>query len=132
MLYRCKCCLLLPLVLVLVQLSAALGIERLLVNLDGREQKFVGEAVLEDPAGGLLLKTDEGALWPINAKAILDRTTDAAELAPLSKKQLAERLLQEMGPAFKSHESKPLRDLVQFALRAFAKGLSGILEKGGS
>jgi len=82
------------------------GVERVLVNLDGREQRLTGEAVYEDPAGGLLLKTDEGGMWTLSAKHILERTTDDTPLVPLDEEQLAERLLAEMGPEFLVHESK--------------------------
>jgi len=116
------------LVLVLGQLSSALAIERLLVDIDGRTQKLSGEIVIEDSAGSLLLKTDEGALWPIMADSILDRSSDSQPMVLLNKKQLTKRLLQELGPDFQSHESKHY--VVVFnTTRKYAIWCSSLLEK---
>ena len=116
------------LTLTLSPFSAALGIERLLVNLDGRERQFAGEAIYEDSAGGVLLKTDEGGIWTLSAKNILQRTSDETELVPLDKEQLAERLLEELGPDFQVHESKHYV-VVYNTTRKYAIWTSSLLER---
>ncbi len=114
---------------VLGQGTSAQAVEHLLIELDGgREQKLSGKVVIEDSAGSMLLETDEGALWPIMANTILDRSSDAEPLVPLDKKQLTERLLQELGPDFQSHDSKHY--VVVFnTTRKYAIWTSSLLER---
>jgi hypothetical protein len=119
---------LLALILVLGQCANAAALERVLVNSDGREQKLTGKVVIEDSAGSMLLETDEGALWPLQADTILQRESDTEPMVPLNKEQLAQRLLQEMGPGFQVHESKHY--VVVFnTTRVYAKWCSSLLEK---
>ena len=62
------------------------------------------------------------------ANNILHRTTDPEPLVPLDKKQLGERLLEEMGPGFQLHESKHY--VVVFnTTRTYAKWCSSLLER---
>ena len=97
---------LLVFVLVLRPGTHAIAVEHVLIDVEGRQQKLSGKIVIEDSVGNMLLETDEGALWPISAETILDRTSDSSQMVPLNKKQLSARLLQEMGPDFQVHESK--------------------------
>ncbi|MGI9430525.1 MAG: DUF1570 domain-containing protein [Bythopirellula sp.] len=119
---------LIALMLVLGQYANALALERVLVNLDGREQKLTGKVVIEDSVGSMLLETDEGALWPLQADTILQRESDSEPMVPLDKKQLAQRLLQEMGPGFQVHESKHYV-IVFNTTRVYARWCSSLLEK---
>jgi len=119
---------LLALVLALGHFSCALAVEHVLVNVDGREQKFSGKVVIEYPAHSMLLETDEGAIWRISVDTILQRTSDTAEMVPLDKEQLAERLLQEMGPSFRVHESKHYV-VVYNTTSKYAIWCSSLLEK---
>ncbi len=131
--YLCCSCrrllLLLPLFgLVLGQLASALAVEHLLLDVDGRTQKLSGTVVIEDPAGSMLLETDEGAMWPIMADTILDRSSDSEPMVPLGKEQLGQRLLQEMGPEFQLHESKHYV-VVHNTTRIYAKWCSSLLQR---
>jgi len=108
--------------------STASALEHVLFNLDGRAQRLSGKVVVEDSLGSLLLETDDGALWPIEARTIRSRTSDDKPLAPLDKDQLAERLLREMGPGFQIHNSKHY--VVCFnTTRTYAKWSSSLLER---
>lgn len=84
----------------------AYAVEHVLANIDGQERELSGKILLEGPGGGVLLETDDGAMWPIEAQMIRSRSSDSEPLVPLDKEQLAERLLKEMGRGFKVHESK--------------------------
>ncbi len=106
----------------------ALAVEHILASIDGRHQRFSGKVVHEDPAGGVLLITDDGAMWPITANAIRNRTSDSKPLVPLNKKQLAERLLEEMGPGFQVHDSKNYV-VVYNTTRTYAQWCSSLLER---
>lgn len=108
--------------------TPAIAIEHVLVNLDGVERKLSGKVVIQDTAGSMLLETDEGAMWPIMADTILQRSSDSTKLVPLDKEQLTERLLQELGPGFQSHISKHY--VVVFnTTPVYAKWCSSLLEK---
>ncbi|MCH2113929.1 MAG: DUF1570 domain-containing protein [Pirellulales bacterium] len=104
------------------------ALEHVLVNNDGRPQKLSGEVVAEDSVGSLLLATDEGGLWQVQANMIRSRTSDDAAMVPLDKGQLSQRLLAEMGPGFQVHESKHY--VVVFnTTRTYAKWCSSLLER---
>ena len=106
----------------------AAAVERVLANIDGEQRNLTGRVVLEDSAGGMLLKTDDGGLWPLSAEKIRSRSTDGESLTPLDKDQLAERLLAEMGPGFQVHDSKHY--VVVFnTTRTYAKWSSSLLER---
>ena len=92
--------------MLLTLLQPTYAVEHILANIKGRQQQLSGKVIVEDSAGSVLLKTDDGAMWPIMASDIHKRKADTKPLAPLNKKQLAERLLEEMGPGFQVHDSK--------------------------
>lgn len=106
----------------------AVAIEHVLANVDGRERELKGKTLAEDAAGSMLLETDEGGLWLLPAGKIRSRTSDSEAFARLDKKQLAERLLAELGPDFQVHESKNY--VVVFnTTRTYAKWCSSLLER---
>lgn len=106
----------------------AVALEHVLVNLNGQERKLSGEVVAEDSVGSMLLETDEGAIWQLMADTILKRTSDDEPLVPLDKQQLGQRLLEEMGPGFRLHESKHY--VVVFnTTDKYAKWCSSLLER---
>ncbi len=114
---------------ILPQVAApAWSLEHVLINVDGRHQKLSGKIVIEDSAGSMLLETDEGAMWPIQASTILQRESDSQPMVPLDKKQLAERLLEEMGPGFQVHQSKHYV-IVYNTTRVYARWCSSLLER---
>jgi hypothetical protein len=106
----------------------ATAVERVLANIDGRQRELTGQIVLEDTAGGMLLETDEGGLWPLSADKIRSRTGDSLSLKPLNKEELAERLLDEMGPSFRVHHSKNYV-VVYNTTRTYAQWSSSLLER---
>lgn len=108
--------------------TVARAVEHVVANVDGRQRQFIGKALLQDRAGGMLLETDEGGLWVLPAENVQDRRTDDSQFARLEKKQLADRLLKEMGPGFQAHESKHY--VVVFnTTRTYAKWCSSLLER---
>ena len=108
--------------------SEAAAIERVLANIDGEQRELTGQVMLEDEAGGMLLKTDDGGLWPLSADKIRRRTADSQSLKLLDKDELAERLLDEMGPNFRVHHSKNYV-VVYNTTRTYAQWSSSLLER---
>ena len=106
----------------------ARAVEHVQVNRDGHSQQLSGKIVIEDSVGSMLLETDEGGLWPLQANIIRSRTSDEEPHAPLNQEQLAQRLLAEMGPGFQVHES--MHYVVVFnTTRTYAKWCSSLLER---
>lgn len=102
--------------------------EHVVLNQAGTPSQLSGQVLLEDQQGGLLLKTDEGAIWPIESQSITRRSSSDRPLVPLDKEQLAERLLDELGPGFQVHDSKHY--VVCFnTTRTYAKWTSSLLER---
>jgi hypothetical protein len=104
------------------------AVEHVLANVDGRDRELKGQTLVEDAAGGMLLETDEGGLWLLPAESIRNRTSDSESLVRVDKKQLAERLLAELGPDFQAHDAKNY--VVVFnTTRTYAKWCSSLLER---
>lgn len=108
--------------------SPAQALEYVLANMDGREKQFRGEVIYEDSLGGMLLRTDEGGMWTIEASSIENRRSDDQPLQPLDKQQLAQRLLEEMGSDFQAHDSKNYV-VVYNTTRKYAMWTSSLLER---
>ena len=107
---------------------AAHALEYVLANIDGEARKLTGKVVVDDTAGSMLLETDEGAMWPISGSDVLKRTSDSAKMTLLNKRQLGERLMAEMGPDFRLHESKHYV-VVYNTTDKYAKWCSSLLER---
>lgn len=116
------------LILVVAQASIARALETVLVNVDGRSKQYSGKVIVEDSVGSMLLETDEGAMVQIMADTIQSRETDSQPLEPLDKEQLAQRLLDEMGPDFQVYQSKHYV-VVYNTTRKYAQWTSSLLER---
>jgi len=109
-------------------LPRAAAVEHVLVNFNSGPRKLSGEILVEDSVGSMVLATDEGGLWQIQADKIRDRSNDEQPLERLDKDQLAQRLLEEMGRGYQVHDSKHY--VVVFnTTRAYAKWCSSLLER---
>lgn len=118
--------------IVIVMLAAPLpraaAVEHVMVNFNSGPRKLSGEILIEDSVGSMVLATDEGGLWQIQADKIRDRSNDERPLERLDKDQLAQRLIEEMGRGFQVHDSKHY--VVAFnTTRAYAKWCSSLLER---
>jgi hypothetical protein len=93
-----------------------------------RPRQLEGEAVLEDRRGGLLLKTADGALYTLPAEAIQKRSNDAKPLVMLNREQLTAKVMAELPPGFRVHDSKNY--IVCFnTTRTYAEWTSSLLER---
>ncbi|QEG33899.1 DUF1570 domain-containing protein [Bythopirellula goksoeyrii] len=118
---------LLAVCLALPQLPAT-AVETVLLDQKGEPQQLIGEVVLEDSAGSLLLETDEGAFHTIMANMIRSRESDARPLERLDKDGMAERLLAEMGPGFQVYQSKHYVVVYNTTIK-YATWCSSLLER---
>jgi hypothetical protein len=85
----------------------AYALEHLTVTLPGQPQKQLsGEPLVEARDGGMLLKTADGAIHRLPASTIRKRTSDSEPLVPLTREELTAKLLAELPPGFRIHDSK--------------------------
>ncbi|WP_197530293.1 DUF1570 domain-containing protein [Bythopirellula polymerisocia] len=105
-----------------------LAVETVQLNQQEGSQKLVGQVVVEDSQGSLLLETDEGAFHTIMSNMIRSRQSDSQPLERLDKDGLTERLLAEMGPGFQVYQSKHYVVVYNTTLK-YAQWCSSLLER---
>ncbi len=81
----------------------AAALDRVTLQRDGREQQVEGKLLVTAEDGGLLVLAADGVLWAIPPDQIVAHTKDDTPFAPLTREQMAERLLQELPPGFDVH-----------------------------
>ena len=81
----------------------AAAVEHITLRRDGQEQQIEGKLIVAAEDGGLLVMAADGQLWAIRPGEIVAHTKDAVVFKPLTRKQLAARLLKELPPGFKVH-----------------------------
>lgn len=117
-----------PLLLLLFAAGPLFAVEHVTADVDGRPRKLSGKLVAEGALGNMLLETDDGAYWFIEADDVRSRTSDDKPLVPLSKEALGDRLLEELGPGFQIHRSKNYVVAYNTTL-TYAKWCSSLLER---
>ncbi len=83
----------------------AWGLEHLTFERDGQSQKVSGQVLVTAEDGGLLLLTDDGALWNIEPDQIRQHTQDAEVFVPLSREALGRQLLQDLPTGFETYST---------------------------
>lgn len=69
------------------------------------EQQLEGKVLVEAVDGGLLFLGRDGVLWPIQPEELVSRTTDDRPFEPLTADETAKKLLEEMPPGFRIHQT---------------------------
>ena len=104
------------------------AVETVRLNQQTGPEQLVGQVLVEDSAGSLMLETDEGAMHTIMANMIRSRQSDTKPFERLDKDGLAERLLAEMGPGFQVYQSKHYVVVYNTTLK-YAQWSSSLLER---
>jgi hypothetical protein len=95
---------------------------------DGRPQTRVGRVVIEAADGGLMLQSDEGVLWIIEAGETQARKRLDAPFTPVTPKKMGERLLAELPAGFRVHIT-PHYVVCYNTSRPYAQWTSSLLER---
>ncbi len=95
---------------------------------DGRRQTETGRIVSEPQDGGLLLQTEDGALWSIESRDLLSRQALDKPFKPLTSTELAERLVAQMPPGFRIYTT-PHYVICYNTSREYAQWTSSLLER---
>jgi hypothetical protein len=94
--------------LLLVAISCAVpaqatALDHVTIKKDGRQQHLSGKVLVTAADGGLLLQTADGVLWGIEPDQLVDHKQDATAFVPLTRDQLAKKLLAELPDGFETH-----------------------------
>jgi hypothetical protein len=95
---------------------------------DGRPQTRTGRVVIEAADGGLMLQSDDGVLWIIEAGETQSRNRLAAPFTPVTPKKMGERLLAELPAGFRIHIT-PHYVVCYNTSRTYAQWTSSLLER---
>jgi hypothetical protein len=99
-----------------------------IVGKDGDQRTLTGRVLIEAADGGLLLQTDDGLLWLIEAGELLSRKRLDESFDPVTPEEMAERLLEELPAGFRTHIT-PHYVVCYNTSRAYAQWTSSLLER---
>jgi hypothetical protein len=102
-------------------------VERVDFTHSGRPRSVVGQVLIEG-SNALLLQADDGALWTIERGELRSREELDSAFEPLSRDDLAERILAELPPGFRVHMT-PHYVVCYNTSRAYAMWTSSMLER---
>lgn len=88
-------------ILLLATVSSALAMDRVTLRRDGKTLEAIGKVLVTAQDGGLVLLARDGVLWLIPPNEQVDRTTDAASFAPLTRDELKKHILAELPKGFR-------------------------------
>jgi hypothetical protein len=104
-----------------------LAVERITFKQDGSEQTIAGKLLVEAEDGGVLIRTPDGRLWPIEPQNIVKREKDDAPFKPLSADELEKQLTAEL-PGFRFHRTEHF--LIAYKTsRAYAEWCGALYER---
>lgn len=106
----------------------AAALETVLHMVDGRLVEHEGEVLLEDSAGGVMLRSPDGQLHIVPGPRMTRRSSDERPFEWLDAKQLAETLLAELPPGFRVHQSDHYT-ICYNTTDAYARWCSQLLER---
>lgn len=95
---------------------------------DGRRQTETGRVVSEPEDGGLLIQSEDGALWSIESRDLFSRELLDKPFTPLKSPELAERLVAQMPPGFRVYTT-PHYVICYNTSREYAQWTSSLLER---
>ncbi len=107
--------------------SSAHGMDQLTLEVDGATVELQGEILIEAQDESLYFRGNDGKIWFVKPEQIRAKSSDDAELQPISKKELGEQLLTELPAGFRIYETKHYVIAYQNEL-AYARWIGGLYE----
>jgi hypothetical protein len=95
---------------------------------NGRPQTVAGRVVIEAADGGMMLQSDDGALWIIDPGETQTRKRLDAPFTPITPNKMGERLLAELPAGFRVHAT-PHYVVCYNTSRTYAQWTSSLLER---
>jgi hypothetical protein len=103
-------------------------IERVSFREGNGERTVAGRVIVEAADGGILLESDDGRLWTVEAAELVGRTVTADPFKPVTKAEMAERLTAELSPGFGTLTTEHY--VIAFnTSRAYAQWTGSLLER---
>lgn len=103
-------------------------LDRITYQLAGNQHSLTGRVLITAADGGMLLQTDDGTLHTIQGRDVLNRETTDEAFVPVTHKELGERLIADMPPGFRVHNT-PHYVVCYNTSREFAQWTSSLLER---
>ncbi|MCA9234977.1 MAG: DUF1570 domain-containing protein [Planctomycetales bacterium] len=112
----------------LLAVARCTAVEHVRHVVDGKVVQHDGEVVLEDPAGGVMLRSADDQLHLIPAPRVRQRSHDDDEFELYDADELGEKLLAELPADFRLHQSKHYV-VCYNTTDAYARWCSSLLER---
>lgn len=93
----------------------------------GPQRTATGRALAKDSQGGMVLQTDEGAIYVIPSDDVVKSKSDDRPFKPVTSDELSERLLAELPGTFRTHTTKHYV-IAYDTSREYAEWTSSLLE----
>jgi hypothetical protein len=103
-------------------------LDHVVLRRDGREIAVEGRLVVKAQDGGLMILTRDGTLWTIPPEEQVRHTTDDTPFKPLSRDELARRLLEQLPPGFDVHRTAHYL-IFHDTSRAYAQWCGALFER---
>jgi hypothetical protein len=81
----------------------ALAVDQVTLRRGGKTIEVTGRVLTEAKDGGLLVQGRDGTIWAIPPEEQVEHTSDKQEFQPLSRDELAKRVLAELPRGFRAH-----------------------------
>lgn len=108
--------------------ASAQALERVTLRRDEKDLQVDGRILVTADDGGLLLQSQDGAIWSIEVDEIQEHTSDEDAFVPLSTQQLAEQLRKEMPSGFDTYVTQHY--VICFnTSRVYAQWCAGLFER---
>lgn len=101
--------------------------DHLTLQIGGKIIELDGEILIEAQDKSLYFRDVDGKLWLVEASQIKGKIDDDLEVAPATKKEIGQRLLQELPAGFRIFETKHYVIAYQNEV-AFARWIGGLYE----
>ncbi len=103
-------------------------VQRVTFRRGGERQIVSGRVLVTAADGGLMLQTDDGAIWPIEGREVVACEPTDTPFAPLSPGRLADRMLAQLPDGFRIHTT-PHYVVCYNTSRSYAQWTSSLLER---
>lgn len=111
----------------LLTTGRAWALDEILIRDGEKERRLVGQ-VLADHEEGVLLQGRDGQIWPINAKAVLSRSSNDQSWSWLAGQELSDSVLAELPPGFETYSTAHYL-ICHNTSRAYAQWCGSLFER---
>jgi hypothetical protein len=104
------------------------ALDHIVVEQAGKRVEVAGKVQVEAEDGGVMLLARDGVLWAVPKEELVSRRSDEEPFTPLSRDELAKKLLAELPEGFKLHHTKHYL-ICYNTSPAYASWVGGLFER---